>query len=177
MSALPAFNDSYRFSDDSTVHIHKRALLLLSWLRAAFLSSANAPPIPDPAVLPAFVDNVIPSLLVFWGILKLDNAKDNVFRRWAASGRRIVESEENGKSIVVRGPRLNQEQAYVIRAAALDACKAIKDQCQVLAAQREDCSSLKNIHEALIDGFIWTQAKIPSLRNIPRMVEKKTFQY
>lgn len=149
----------------------------MSWLRAAFHSSANAPPLPDPAVLPAFVDNVIPSLLIFWGIIKLDNAKDSVFRHWATSGRQIVESEDKEKSIVISGPTLNQEQAYVIRAAALDACKAIKDRCQILADQREECAPLKDIHEALIDGFIWTQAKVPLLRNIPRMVEKKTFQY
>lgn len=177
-TALPAFNNSYRCKDGSIIYIHKRALLLLSWLRAAFHSSAKAPPIPSPHVLPAFVDNVIPSLLVFWGVLKLDNAKDAVFRKWAESGRRVIEKEsEEDKAVIVPGPTLNREQAYIIRAAALDACKAIKDRTVQLAADNESCAPLNNIHEALIDGFIWTQAKVPSLRNVPRMVEKKTFQY
>lgn len=178
ITALPAFNDSYQCKDGSNVYIYKRALLLLSWLRAAFHSSANAPPIPSPHVLPAFVDNVIPSLLVFWGILRLDNAKDAVFRKWAESGRRVVE-RENGveKAVIVPGPTLDREQAYVIRAAALDACKVIKDRAIQLAAEGASCAPLADIHEALIDGFIWTQAKVPSLRNVPRMVEKKTFQY
>jgi hypothetical protein len=128
-------------------------------------------------VLPAFIDNVIPSLLVYWGIIKLDNAKDATLRKWAESGRRVVESENEGKKVVVPGPTLNHEQAYIVRAAALDACRAIKDRTIQLAADRDDCTPLKDINEALIDGFIWTQAKVPPLRNIPRMVEKMTFQY
>ncbi|UZJ54608.1 hypothetical protein CBS101457_003928 [Exobasidium rhododendri] len=179
ITALPAFNDSYKFTDGSTVHIHKRALLLLSWLRAAFHATANAPPIPSPDVLPAFIDNVIPSLLVFWGIIDLNNAKDDTLRQWARTGRQVVENESlqsDGKAIVIPGPTLSHEQAYIIRAAALDACRAIKDRCVQLAREGR-ASSLSTINEALIDGFIWTQAKVPSLRNIPRLVEKKTFQY
>lgn len=114
---------------------------------------------------------------MFWGIIKLDNAKDAVFRQWAQSGRQVVEAEETeGKRMIVPGPTLTHEQAYIIRAAALDACRTIKDRCVQLAAKGQT-ASLGDIHEALIDGYIWTQAKVPSLRNIPRMVEKQTFQY
>lgn len=160
------------------MHIHKRALLLLSWLRAAFHSAANAPPLPDPGVLPAFVDNVIPSLLVYWGVLNLDHAKDDTIRQWASSGRRKAEAEDDVKpESVLPGPTLTREQAYIVRASALDACRAITVRCHQLAAEGKAPSSFQNMHEALVDGFIWTQAKIPSLRNVPRMVEKQTFAY
>lgn len=178
-TALPAFNDAYTIASSSTtVYVHKRAYLLLSWLRARFGNDEKAPPTPDASVLPAFVDNVIPSLLVHWGILDVASAKDESLRAWNAE---IIQRDDGGKDKgsdgVVPGPKLAREQAYIIRAAALDACHQISLRAHELAKQDESKRWLAGIHEALVDGYIWTKAKDADLRTVPRMVETETFMY
>jgi hypothetical protein len=173
IEALPVFNDAYTLHTDSeqvTVHIHKRALLLLSWLHAAFKGRDSIVPIPDPSVLPAFVDNVIPSLLVHFGVLDLDHATLPALQQW---------STNRGKSTsdgIVDGPTLTREEAYVIRAASVDACHSLRERAHTLASSHSR-PWLAKVTEALIDGFLWTQAKRPDLTVVPRLVEKKTFMY
>ena len=64
----------------------------------------------------------------------------------------------------------------MIRASSVDACHAIMLRGRQLAKEK-DRQWLNGITEALIDGFLWTQAKRPDLTIVPRMVEKKTFMY
>lgn len=184
ITALPAFNDAYTFPDGSVVHIHKRALLLLSWLHAAFLSRGDPTmhdklPLPSPAVLPAFVDNVIPSLLVYFGVLDLGEAKEDGLRRWSATLQQQKQepaAQEANEQTVQPGPTLTKEEAYRVRAASVDACHVLAKRAHQLGPQH-DRPWLTNMTEALIDGFLWTQAKRPDLTIVPRMVEKKTFMY
>lgn len=180
-TALPAFNDAYTIpSSSTTVYLHKRAYLILSWLRARFGKDAGAPPLPSASVLPAFIDNVIPSLLVYWGILDVSTAKDESLRAWNAE---IVQSNDDandwGKDErgVVPGPKLSREQAYIIRAAAQDACQHITLRGHELAKQDESKRWMAGLNDALVDGYIWTSAKDKDLCDVPRMVETETFMY
>jgi Potential Queuosine, Q, salvage protein family len=185
IKALPVFNDAYNLQLENgetiSVHIHKRAFLLLSWLHSAFLSGDQAKtnfeklPLPDPAVLPAFVDNVIPSLLVHFGILDIQNAKQKGLQEWYSTLSSSSSNTQNSDSVQA-GTTLTREEAYLIRASSVDACHAIMIRGRQLAKEK-DRSWLNGITEALIDGFLWTQAKRPDLTIVPRMVEKKTFMY
>lgn len=182
ITALPVFNDAYNLPLEDgemiPIHIHKRALLLLSWLHSAFLSGDQAKtnheklPLPDPSVLPAFVDNVIPSLLVHFGILDIQNSKQKGLKEWYST----LNNKSAQTDAIQAGTTLTREEAYLIRASSVDACHAIMLRGRQLAKEK-DRQWLNGITEALIDGFLWTQAKRPDLTIVPRMVEKKTFMY
>lgn len=73
------------------------------------------------------------------------------------------------------GPTLSREEAYIIRAAALDACHELSLRAHELGSSSRPW--LANLNEALIDGFLWTQAKREDLKVVPRMVETKTYMY
>lgn len=185
ITALPVFNDAYNLPLESgesiPVHIHKRALLLLSWLHSAFLSGDQAKanfeklPLPSPAVLPAFVDNVIPSLLVHFGIIDLQKAKQKGLQEWYTTLSKKQDQITDTDSVQA-GTTLTREEAYLIRACSVDACHAIMLRGRQLGKEKNR-PWLEGITEALIDGFLWTQAKRPDLTIVPRMVEKKTFMY
>lgn len=158
-------------------------------MHAAFHARREAtglPPIPDPSVLPAFIDNVLPSLLVHFGVLNLDTAQDTVLRDWAQTASSKVsappKAEDGAQSSQVMtahiqdGPTLSRDEAYTIRAAALDAIHTMAQSAHTLAKEK-DRPWLAHINESLLDAWLWTQAKRPDLTAVPRMVEKKTFMY
>ena len=114
--------------------------------------------------------------MVHFGILDLQNAKQKGLQEWNAtlSGQQLQkQDDEDG---VQAGTTLTRQEAYLIRACSVDACHALMVRGRQLGKEK-DRPWLIGITEALIDGFLWTQAKRPDLTIVPRMVEKKTFMY
>lgn len=160
--------------------------------------------LPDPKSLPMFVDNVIPTMLVHLGIIDLSECHVKALKEW---GKEVViakaersqqqkaqgEAEGEGESTkrkteVVKGPELTKDEAYIIRAAALDAGEKIKRRAIHLAssslssssgeADKLDLAWLNQMNEVDIDGYLWSVAKDDKeLRKVPRLVERSTVMY
>ena len=97
-----------------------------------------------------FVDNVIPTMLHHYGILKTDEASSDALRAWTASEEGVV---------------LSKDDAYRIRAAALAAGARIVERATT------------GMTEVELDGYLWSVAKDPELRKIPRISEQDTMMY
>ncbi|WFD01688.1 hypothetical protein MOBT1_000364 [Malassezia obtusa] len=158
---VPGFDDATTL-DGQPVYIYKKAFFLMNALRERVTGSLppDAPPaaaqlaerwrtgFPEP--LPMFVDNVIPTLLHHYGIVRTADASSEVLRSWTASD---------------EGVRLQKDDAYRIRAAALAAGARIVERAQLPMTEVE------------LDGYLWTVAKDPALRSLPRIAEQDTMMY
>ncbi|WFD35440.1 hypothetical protein MCUN1_002294 [Malassezia cuniculi] len=150
--ALPGFADQSSTADEP-VYIYKKAFLLIHTL----ITNAERIELPELcelarardtllAALPLFVDNVIPTLLVHWGVIC-----------------NVPEKRE-----------ITRDEGYRLRAAALVAGEKIVARARALAAQHTELAFLGHIIEAELDAYLWTAAKEPELRSIPRFAEKST---
>ncbi|KAN0062468.1 hypothetical protein ACQY0O_004999 [Thecaphora frezii] len=174
---LPSFNDSYLPSpsdrERAPIYIFKKVFFLYHALFSLLDRSSAASgglTLPDPRKhLPMFVDNVIPTMLVRFGILDLSQARSPTLRAW---------SEKQEAAQGAEGPRLNREEAYALRAAALYAGEKIVERARVLAKQGGELAWLEELNEVDLDGYLWAVAKDDEkLRAVPRMVELKTVMY
>lgn len=142
--------------------MYKKVLFLLHALVLRF-GGRDEPtiPLPDTTKLPIFSDNVIPSMLVHLGILdisasSLPRLRTNFGALTVAENLKYDPTDgmaegEQSKTDLVEGPELTEEEAYVMRAAAVDACQMIVD-----AAIEEGADSL-TLPE--LDGWLWSVAK------------------
>ena len=121
---IPAFADAYLVDGTQPVYLYKKAFFLLEAF-ARRLSSAGAP---STASLPMFVDNVLPTVLVHARVLDLSNASP-ALRKWGA------DPDAKGEEKNQPGPQLRKEDAYAVRAAALDAGTQMVKRAKELAAE------------------------------------------
>lgn len=123
-----------------------------------------------------FVDNVLPTMCVHLGLLDLSQCSEEALVQWGQTST----VQKNNKHVgVIQGPILTISQAYIVRAAALDAGVKVVQRARDLAVQQpERFAWLHNFNEVDLDGYLWSVAKDdPELRSVPRMVEKGTIMY
>lgn len=174
---FPAFQDIGTYQDQP-VYVFKKALFLLHALVLRFgQGSDRRIPLPDTDQLPIFSDNVIPSMLVHFGVLDLTQATEP--RLASAFGSLTVEEnlaydptkDTEKRSGTTRGPELSNSEAYVLRAAAVDACEMIVNRA------REDGLTFSVTLPAL-DGWLWSVAKEGRLRSdLSRFTQARCLLY
>ncbi|KAJ3181594.1 hypothetical protein HDU85_003536 [Gaertneriomyces sp. JEL0708] len=182
VTVIPGFADMSLALGNQPVYIFKKASFLLFALHHRLSKlETSSPAVPDPSVLPMFVDNVIPTMLVDLGIVDLSECKLAKLQQWGKESislrNRIAQGEGANLPKVVEGPRLTREEAYVVRAAAVDAGQVVIKRAKELGKEAS-LEWLGTMTEADLDGYLWSVAKDdPLLRKIPRMVERNTIMY
>ncbi|KAG8882172.1 hypothetical protein FRB98_003894 [Tulasnella sp. 332] len=150
-------------------------------------STATSIPIPDTTSLPIFSDNVIPSMLVHFGILDLSSV---AFAKLASAFPdpklivpTLLSAARSGSKTSVKfeppedGPQLSVEESYVLRAAAINACEIIVAAAKEIEVpdDKEKERWLRSITLPEIDGWLWAVAKDrPDYRKLSRYVTKPT---
>jgi len=157
----------------SEIYLFKKALFMLHALVVRFGNQTPPKiPLPDTTRLPIFSDNVIPSMLVHFGILDLRAAVPPKLQD-AFGALTVTENlgyvpmddgtRNNGTGRVVEklaeGPELSQDEAYVLRAAAVDACEMIVQEAAVLEAEGPDEEVFKSVNLPGLDEWLWSVAK------------------
>ncbi|OSD01288.1 hypothetical protein PYCCODRAFT_1478569 [Trametes coccinea BRFM310] len=188
---IPAFQDM-ALVYGQPVYCFKKAMLTLHSVALRFGNSESSIPIPRTTHLPIFSDNVIPSLLVHLGVIDLTNADSslglpqlfpdaqNPERLQALlSAAEPVDpaAAKKEKEVPKEGPLLTVEQAFILRAAAIDACELIVQTAQELDTSdaAEDLSWLKGVTLPEIDAWIWAVAKDrPDYRKLERFALRNT---
>ncbi|KAJ9123039.1 hypothetical protein QFC22_001228 [Naganishia vaughanmartiniae] len=191
VTLIPGFRDMSTVLDPpEPVYIFKKVFFLLFALhqrlpaRARSNPNEKIPQVPDSHVLPMFVDNVLPTMCVHLGFIDLSECSVPALRAWgaaatAATGQATSETD-GAKKKIREGPSLTAEEAYIVRAAALDAGRIAVERAHALAAASDGAglSWLADMTEADLDGYLWSVAKDdPELRKVPRMVELGTVMY
>jgi hypothetical protein len=180
------------------VYCFKKAMLTLHAITLRFQTSPNAGvPVPRTENLPVFSDNVIPSLLVHLGVIDLSTSvpamglrdifpsagtPDTLETLLALAPSPPSEQTKSGKKAPPKeGPILTFEQAFALRAAAVDACELIVQTAHNLTEQElqgEDGKSLawlKTITLPEVDAWIWAVAKDRAdYRGLERFAVRKT---
>lgn len=145
VSLIPAFDDRLTFDDGQEVFVFKKAFLLLMTLYQCLVVKASSKDlyVPEPKVLPIFCDNVISSMLHHSGILDLSESTSEKLRGW-----KRMEGKEGKVGSKIDGPQLSKEDAYRVRAAAVDAGLVIKKRALELAEKEEGMKWLQGVTEA-----------------------------
>ncbi|KAI0768706.1 hypothetical protein BD413DRAFT_92175 [Trametes elegans] len=186
---IPAFQDM-ALVYGQPVYCFKKAMLTLHAVALRFgKEESPSVPVPRTAHLPIFSDNVIPSLLIHLGVLDLSQgdatldlpslfptAQDSArLQALLAAPQPVDTSVKKLKAPPKEGPLLTVEQAYVLRAAAIDACELIVEAAQELATDREDLSWLRSITLPELDAWLWAVAKDrPDYRELERFALRNT---
>lgn len=171
------------------MYCFKKALLTLHAVALRFSTTDARVPVPRTAALPVFVDNVLPSLLVHLGVIDLSAARFGLAGVFgdagsaarvevllAAAATRGSEAKEERRAVPKEGPVLSEEQAYVLRAAAVDACEAIVQAAHKLGkAMGTDGAWLCDMTLPELDAWLWAVAKDrPDYRKLERFVLRDT---
>ncbi|VDC03604.1 unnamed protein product [Peniophora sp. CBMAI 1063] len=134
--AFPGFQDM-EMINGRPVYCFKKALFVIYGVAIRFGSKSPVPfPVPDASSLPVCTDNVLPSMLVHLGVLDLsacDASLEGIFD--GAGSPQALEvllapapdlmkdtAKAAAKVVPKEGPVLTTDQAYILRAAAIDAC-------------------------------------------------------
>ncbi|KAG9046625.1 hypothetical protein FS837_003947 [Tulasnella sp. UAMH 9824] len=189
VKAFPAFQDM-SLIDGTPVYVFKKALFLIHAIVLRF-SPSKAVPIPDTSALPVFSDNVLPSMLVHLGVIDLSectvgslkgiflDSKDQLYA-FLSSGPVPSEAAGANKAPPKEGPHLSKEEAYVLRASAVDACELIVEAARVIEVPEDEIKQawLRNITLPQLDGWLWAVAKDRlDYRSLERFVETSTVFY
>ncbi|KAI0730218.1 hypothetical protein C8Q72DRAFT_874924 [Fomitopsis betulina] len=161
--AIPAFQDMAVVQGHS-VYCFKKALLTIHTLARRFSGASSIPIPPGSDGLPIFADNVIPSLLIHLGVLDLSSTPPSLgltglFPGAGSPDTLLAEAPAQELDVEVEeGPVLTAEQAYVLRAAAVDACERI---VEVARGQdgAEDVAWMREVSAPEVDGWLWAVAK------------------
>ncbi|KAJ6593698.1 hypothetical protein B0H19DRAFT_1091630 [Mycena capillaripes] len=163
--AFPAFQDM-AVVDGQRIFCFKKALFLIHAISVRF-GSADPPPFPVPSTshMPVFSDNVLPSLLIHLGVIDISRSPtlSMLFPR-AGSPEQLdpllataVPGSGDTKAVPKDGPVLSTNQAYILRAAAIDACELITEVAHTL--QEPSLEWLRDIQLPLLDMWIWAVGK------------------
>ncbi|KAJ8077034.1 hypothetical protein PM082_001457 [Marasmius tenuissimus] len=161
--AFPAFQDMAMVNGEP-VYCFKKALFLIHAIRIRFGESSSAFPVPDTSRIPVFSDNVLPSLLVHLGVLDITSSPGlshlfpGVRETYTSLLESSTSSEVDENTVIKDGPVLTVEQAFVLRAAAIDACEFIVETAQSMEADTS-LQWLKSITLPDVDGWLWSIAK------------------
>jgi len=179
--AIPGFRD-FSAVNGEPIYCFKKALFLIHAVVIRFGSISPPPfPIPSTSHFPVFSDNVIPSLLIHLGVIDLSASPSlsSLFPQAGAEeslasllGKPPPQSEE-AKLLPKEGPVVTSGQAYILRAAAIDACELIVETARSLDVP--DIDWLKEIRPTALDFFLWSIAKDrPDYRKLERFVLRNT---
>lgn len=140
------------------IYIFKKAFFLIFAIYQRLLLRRSAPDelatglprMPDPAALPMFVDNVLPTMCLHLDLIDATESTVPALKAWAhddAAYKRAQTGAGEGKS-VKEGPRLTAQEAYVVRAAALDAGRVARERATEVLCEREGLGWLRGMTEA-----------------------------
>jgi hypothetical protein len=161
------------------IYLFKKALFMLHALVVRFGNETPPKiPLPDTTHLPVFSDNVIPSMLVHFGILDLSAAElpklrhafgaltvtENLSYVPSANGDAKESGPESIQAEMAEGPELSVEEAYVLRAAAVDACEMIVQAAKTLEMGAGE-ELLSSVNLPGLDGWLWSVAKAGKFRS------------
>lgn len=178
------------------IYLFKKALFLLHGIAQRFgrdKTVATTIPVPSTSHLPIFSDNVIPSILIHLRILDLSTACSPSLRDAFKSSLALSDIDallsvspdkeftpEERKLIKDRarthapkeGPVLSADDAFVLRAAAIDACENI---IKIAGAEKDLPEGVKQMVLPELDAWLWAGAKDrPDYRELVRFVERNT---
>jgi hypothetical protein len=182
------------------VYVFKKALFLLHALVLRFAPSdpitASVVPLPDTRAIPVFSDNVLPSMLVQLGALdvsqsgytahrtafaKLDAEGNLAYTPTVVQGGAVGQGSRRSLTLpgVEEGPVLNEEEAYALRAAAVDVCELLVETARKLDLDNllEENHWVKKLTLPELDGWLWAVAKEGRLRSLTRFAQPGTVMY
>ncbi|KAM0790857.1 hypothetical protein ACM66B_004699 [Microbotryomycetes sp. NB124-2] len=164
VNTFPPFRDVH-IVDGQPCIVLKKALFLLSVITLTFSAPGRQKPsfpLPDITKLPIFADNVIPTMLLHYGIIDTSTATDSTLR-----------PEQLAQSKL-----LSTDSAYRIRAAAVTACHRIVMLVQQDSSLiRDGREWLRDMKETDLDAYLWNVGKKGALRDSERFAEKRTYMY
>ncbi|KAI0700888.1 hypothetical protein BC835DRAFT_1411750 [Cytidiella melzeri] len=196
VKAIPAFQDM-GVVEGQPVYCFKKALLTLHAIALRF-GSTTTPSIPIPRTdnLPVFSDNVIPSLLIHLGVIDLSTSLPSLGLASLFPEASQAETLDpllalsptplptKTKTVPKEGPLLTAEQAFALRASAIDACELIVETArnlsddELLGRDGTDLAWLKKITLPEIDAWLWSVAKDRAdYRALERFAERGTVYF
>ncbi|KAG0032720.1 hypothetical protein BGZ81_010228 [Podila clonocystis] len=155
INTFPAFQDT-TVIDGKNLYVFKKALLLASSLERRFAATESIFKFIDIQNSPIFADNVIPTMMVYLGILRLP---------------------ENLQHTMREGEATSVEESYRLRAAAIDGCREIVEVANKGRNGQKVGSvdfGAKGMNAADLDVYLWRVAKEPQYRKVPRFACKET---
>ncbi|KAJ6603102.1 hypothetical protein B0H10DRAFT_2079353 [Mycena sp. CBHHK59/15] len=179
--AFPGFQDM-AVVDGQRIFCFKKALFLIHAISVRF-GSTKPPlfPVPSTSHMPVFSDNVLPSLLIHLGVIDISasptlsslfphaGSQESLAALLATAAPEI----DDVKTVPKDGPALSIDQAYILRAAAIDACELIIEVAHTLDAASLEW--LNAIHLPALDMWIWAVAKDRAdYRRLERFVLRDT---
>jgi len=145
-------------------------------------------PVPDTSDLPVFSDNVLPSMLVHLGIIELSHSTSSSLVEAFKSSKNINslldpaptpsldEIQARKRNIPREGPVLTEQDAYILRASAIDACDFIVQEARNATGQEWDW--LRNLTLPELDAWLWAGAKDrPDYRELERFSLRNTLYF
>ncbi|EKM54088.1 uncharacterized protein PHACADRAFT_122814 [Phanerochaete carnosa HHB-10118-sp] len=196
VKAIPAFRDMVVI-DGQPVYCFKKAMLTLHAIALRYKDSPNASvPVPRTDNLPVFSDNVIPSMLVHLGVIDLSTStpavglqdifplakqRETLDLLLGTAPPQSENTEGARKGSPKEGPVLTTEQAFVLRAAAVDACELIVQYARNLSDEElrmedgRELRWLKTVTVPELDAWAWAVAKDRAdYRSLERFVLRNT---
>jgi len=195
---IPAFRDMATVQGHQ-IYCFKKALLTIHSIARRFDGAGDHSSVSIPVPrgtdnLPIFVDNVIPSLLVHLGVVDLSTSTpslglaglfpdtgspeklETLLAEAAAPAENAKAARDRPKEVPEEGPELTTEQAYVLRAAAVDACERIVQLAKGLdVGGRADLGWMGELRAPEVDAWLWAVAKDrPDYRRLTRFVLRDT---
>ncbi|TIC14205.1 hypothetical protein E3Q14_00916 [Wallemia mellicola] len=119
-------------ADNVQIKLYKKALILVETISIELRGRSDVPFELPSVELPIFSDNVIPSMLLHWGIIEIpessshfDETTKRAFKHDEEEYKAIIDGLEQEQQrdlgAVVQGPSLSSSQAALIRSAAVEA--------------------------------------------------------
>ena len=143
-----------------------------------------------------FSDNVLPSMLVHFGALDVSEsayqAHRTAFAELDVQGNlKYIPTDLQGGTAgrgsggspelpsVEEGPVLNEEEAYALRAAAVDVCELLGETAKklILGDHLEANEWVKKLTLPELDVWLWAVAKKGRLRSLTRFAQPRTVMY
>lgn len=153
------------------IYCFKKALFLIHAIHVRFGSIIPPPfPIPPTTGSPVFTDNVLPSMLIHFGVIDL-SMSPSLSSLFPGAGSeddlatllKVYEPTSVLKAVPKEGPVLTSHQAFILRAAAIDACELIVETAHTLSSSSlpsdNSLSWIKDITLPALDMWIWAVAK------------------
>jgi len=184
VTMIPGLRDM-RLVEGKKIFVFKKALFMILAITRRFEKQSSPPlPLPDVGQLPAMSDNVIPSMLVYFGIINLDDCKfpklqktfpkvePSLLLKQADQGSQVIKPED-----LKEGPLLDAQEAYVLRAAGVAACERMATIARELGKNSPN-AWFANVRPSQLDMWLWSVAKDRTdYRILPRFAERNTVFY
>ncbi|KAI9463691.1 hypothetical protein BJY52DRAFT_1253125 [Lactarius psammicola] len=187
--AIPGFQDM-AVVNNIPIYCFKKALFLINGVSVRFGAKDPSPfPIPQTSHLPVFTDNVLPSILIHFGIVDLSTAAppalaalfpeagadDSTLAALFAAAPEPAPVTKKPALLPVEGPTLTPAQSYVLRAAAVEACERIVAHARAMSAAGRGARWLGDITLPDLDNWLWAVAKDRAdYRALPRFALRNT---